>query len=172
MPHLHRRRWIWTALGVGAAACLGACGFELRRAPDFAFRTLFCTLPDNLPLWARLRRNLEASGKVEVITDVREVERAQVLFEQLADLREKFIVGRTASGAVREFQLRLRYRFRLRSRTGRELIPDTEIVLYRDINYNETGALSKESEEQLLYRDMESDLVQQLLRRFAAVREL
>ena len=172
MPHLHRRRWIWTALGVGAATCLGACGFELRRAPDFAFRTLFCTLPDNLPLWARLRRNLEASGKVEVITDVREVERAQVLFEQLAEAREKVIVGRTASGAVREFQLRLRYRFRLRSRGGKELIPDTEIVLYRDINFSETGALSKESEEQLLYRDMEADLVQQLLRRFAAVREL
>ena len=172
MPRLHRRRWMLGSLGMGVAACLSACGFELRRAPDYAFSTLFCTLPDNLPLWARLRRNLEASGKVEVITDVREVERAQVLFEQLAEVREKFIVGRTATGAVREFQLRLRYRFRLRSRTGKELIPDTELVLYRDINYSETGALSKESEEQLLYRDMESDLVQQLLRRFAAVREL
>lgn len=172
MATLQRRRWMLSTLGAGAAACLGACGFELRRAPDYAFKTLFCTLPDNQPLWARLRRNLEASGKVEVITDVREVERAQVLFEQLAEAREKVIVGRTASGAVREFQLRLRYRFRLRSRTGRELIPDTEIVLYRDINFSETGALSKESEEQLLYRDMEGDLVQQLLRRFAAVREL
>ena len=172
MPRLHRRRWMLGSLGMGVAACLSACGFELRRAPDYAFSTLFCTLPDNLPLWARLRRNLEASGKVEVITDVREVERAKVLFEQIAELREKFIVGRTATGAVRELQLRLRYRFRLRSRTGKELIPDTELVLYRDINYSETGALSKESEEQLLYRDMESDLVQQLLRRFAAVREL
>lgn len=172
MPRLHRRRWMLITLGVGAAACLSACGFELRRAPDYAFSTLFASLPDNHPLWSRLRRNLEASGKVEVITDVREVERAQVLFEQLAEAREKVIVGRTASGAVREFQLRLRYRFRLRSRTGRELIPDTEIVLYRDINFSETGALSKESEEQLLYRDMEGDLVQQLLRRFAAVREL
>ena len=172
MATLQRRRWMLSTLGAGAAACLGACGFELRRAPDYAFKTLFCTLPDNQPLWARLRRNLEASGKVEVITDVREVERAQVLFEQLAEAREKVIVGRTASGAVREFQLRLRYRFRLRSRTGKELIPDTEIVLYRDINFSETGALSKESEEQLLYRDMEGDLVQQLLRRFAAVREL
>jgi LPS-assembly lipoprotein len=66
----------------------------------------------------------------------------------------------------------LRYRFRLRSQSGRELVPDTELLLYRDINFNETGALSKESEEALLYRDMENDLVQQLLRRIAAVREL
>jgi len=81
-------------------------------------------------------------------------------------------VGRTATGAIREFQLRLRYRFRLRTQGGKELIPDTEVVLTRDINFNETGALSKESEEALLYRDMENDLVQQIQRRLAAVREL
>jgi len=81
-------------------------------------------------------------------------------------------VGRTATGAIREFQLRLRYRFRLRTQGGKELIPDTEVVLTRDINFNETGALSKESEEALLYRDMENDLVQQIQRRLAAVRQL
>jgi len=32
--------------------------------------------------------------------------------------------------------------------------------------------LSKESEEALLYRDMENDLIQQILRRLAAVRSL
>ena len=66
----------------------------------------------------------------------------------------------------------MRYRFRLRTQGGKELIPDSEIVLTRDINFNETGALSKESEEALLYRDMENDLVQQIQRRLAAVREL
>ena len=57
---------------------------------------------------------------------------------------------------------------------GKELISDTdaEIFLTRDINFNETGALSKESEEALLYRDMENDLIQQILRRLAAVRSL
>jgi len=32
--------------------------------------------------------------------------------------------------------------------------------------------LSKESEEALLYRDMENDLIQQILRRLAAVKSL
>jgi LPS-assembly lipoprotein len=77
-----------------------------------------------------------------------------------------------ATGAIREFQLRLRYRFRVRSRNGIELIPDTEIFLTRDINFNETGALSKESEEALLYKDMENDLVLQLQRRLAAIRKI
>ena len=129
-------------------------------------------LPENHPIWSKLRRALEASGKVEVITDTRQVERAQVIFEQLGESRDKLIVGRTASGAVREFQLRLRYRFRLRSYTGKELIPEADIWLARDINFNETGALSKEAEEALLYQDMENDVAQQLARRLAAVREL
>jgi len=90
----------------------------------------------------------------------------------LMELREKVVVGRTSTGAIREFQLRLRYRFRVRTQAGKELIPDTELVLTRDINFNETGALSKESEEGLLYRDMENDLVQQIQRRLSAIRQL
>ena len=124
------------------------------------------------PFGVKLKRSLESSGQVEVISDPREVERAQVIFDQLFELREKVVVGRTATGAIREFQLRLRYRFRLRSRNGIELIPDTEITLNRDINFNETGALSKEAEEALLYRDMENDLVLQIQRRLAAVRQI
>ena len=173
---MQRRQWMQSvgrlSLASGVVMGLSACGFQLRRPPDFAFQTLYCGLPENHPIWAKLRRTLEASGRVEVITDVRQVERAQVIFEQSGEAREKVIVGRTASGAIREFQLRLRYRFRLRSYTGKELIPDTDIVLTRDINFNETGALSKEAEEGLLYQDMENDLAQQLARRLAAVREL
>jgi LPS-assembly lipoprotein len=158
------------ALALGAGALAG-CGFELRKAPHYAFSTLYSNLPENAPIGAKLRRSLETSN-VEVIRDVRQIERAQVIFEQLQELREKIVVGRTATGAIREYQLRLRYRFKLRTLQGIELIPDTEIALVRDINFNETGALSAEAEEGLLYRDMENDLVLQLQRRLAALKSL
>ena len=151
---------------------LAGCGFELRKAPNYAFNTLYSTIPPVSPFGAKLKRSIESSGQVEVINDPRQIERAQVIFDQLFEFREKVVVGRTSTGAIREFQLRLRYRFRLRSSNGTELIPDTEILLTRDINFNETGALSKESEEALLYRDMENDLVLQLQRRLAAVRQI
>jgi LPS-assembly lipoprotein len=73
---------------------------------------------------------------------------------------------------VREFQLRLRVKFRVRTLQGVELIAPTEVVLQRDISFNETAVLAKETEEILLYRDMQSDLVQQLLRRVAAIKSL
>ena len=164
-----RRAWLMsTALVAG----LAGCGFELRKPPRYAFSTLYSSIPIMSGLGIKLKRSLESSGQVEVITEPRQIERAEVIFDQLLELREKVVVGRTSTGAIREFQLRLRYRFRVRSRNGIELIPDTEITLNRDINYNETGALSKESEEALLYKDMENDLVLQLQRRLAAMRQI
>ena len=35
--------------------------------------------------------------------------------------------------------------------------------------YNESAALAKEAEEALLFRDMQTDIVQQILRRLAAI---
>ena len=73
---------------------------------------------------------------------------------------------------MRELQLRSRLSFRLRSVAGKELIPATEILLSRDMSYNETNALAKEQEEALLYRAMQSDIVAQIMRRLAAVQAL
>ena len=99
-------------------------------------------------------------------------DRAQVLLDVLADQREKVVVGLNASGQVREFQLRMRFRFKLRTPTGKELIHETELLQQRDISFNESAVLSKEAEENLLYRDMQTDIVQQLMRRLAAVKTL
>ena len=97
---------------------------------------------------------------------------AEAIFELLSEQRERVVVGYNASGQVRELQLRLRIHFRLRNQQGAELVPDTELLQQRDVSYNESIALAKEAEEALLYRNMQTDLVQQLLRRLAAARPL
>ena len=50
--------------------------------------------------------------------------------------------------------MRYRVSFRLTDGKNREHIPASEIVLKRDFSFNDDQALSKESEEALLYRDM------------------
>jgi LPS-assembly lipoprotein len=155
-----------------ALISLSGCGFALRKAPEFAFTTLYSSLPESSPLGVELRRSLEATRKVKVITDARQINEAQVILDVLLDQREKVVLSLNASGQVREFQLRLRFRFRLRTLAGKELIPASEIALQRDISFNESAVLAKEAEENLLYRDMQSDVVQQVMRRLAAVKEL
>ena len=44
------------------------------------------------------------------------------------------------------------------------------VQLKRTITFNEAQVLAKESEEALLYRDMQSDLVQQIMRRLSVVK--
>ena len=157
---------------LAVAGWLTGCGFELRKAPDMSFRTLYTNIPDNSVFGQLLKRSLKANNQLEIITDTREIERAQVILELIQELQEKVILSKSSTGTVREYVLRLRIRFKLRTRDGAELIPDTELVQEREISFSETAALSKESEEQLLYKDMRNDLVQQVMRRLASVRQL
>ncbi len=147
---------------------LAACGFELRKAPQFAFTTIAIGSVEASTLGNELKRSIASGDNVRVVP----VAQAQVVLDVLADQREKVVVGLNASGQVREFQLRIRFRFRLRTPGGKELIPDTELLQQRDISFNESAVLSKEAEEGLLYRDMQADIVQQLMRRLAAVKTL
>lgn len=167
-----QRRFLLTLLAAGTALGAAGCGFELRKAPNFPFKTLYSPFPEGSPLGIELRRSLESGGNVRVITDSRLIDQADVILDVLGDTREKVVVSRNAAGLVREFQLRLRFTFRLRTPKGKELISSAEILQQRDISFNESAVLAKESEEALLYREMQSDTVQQIMRRLAAVTEI
>jgi len=154
-----------------AAAVLAGCGFELRRAPDFAFNSIAVAAAPNSAMANELKRSIAADGKVTVVDAARR-DSAQVVMDFVSEQREKVVVGMSATGQVREFQLRTRLKFKLRTPQGKELIPETELLQQRDISFNESAVLAKESEENLLYRDMQSDIVQQLMRRLAAIKTL
>jgi LPS-assembly lipoprotein len=171
LTHPSRRRALGAAVGA-AALLLAGCGFQLRGAQSYAFKTIFIAGVDSSPLLSELRRTLQSNGDVTVISDAKLQDTAQVVMQALSDQREKTVVGVNSSGQVREFQLRLRFKFRLRNKEGKDLIEDIEMLQQRDISFSETAALSKEAEEAQLYRNMQTDIVQQISRRLAAVRSL
>ena len=155
---------------IAGAAALAGCGFELKRAPEFRFTTVHLSgFRPRSSLAEELRININLSQSSLVVDSASQ---AQVVFEALNEAREKSVVASTASGQVRELQLRTRLSFRLRTAAGKELIPTSEIVLNRDMSYSESAALAKEHEEQLLYRSMQSDIVAQVIRRLASVQAL
>ena len=158
------------ALLLPAGLALGGCGFRLRGSQTYAFDRIAVLPHPGGPLAIELRRSFGPA--VQVLAPGAPLTQAQVVLDMLQEQREKTVVGVNASGQVREFQLRLRVRFRLRTPGGVELIAPTEVLLQRDISFNETAVLAKEAEEGLLYRDMQLDAVQQLVRRLAAVKTL
>ena len=170
-----RRAWLQLALGATALG-LSGCGFALRKAPTFAFDTLRLQGMEGTQVSRELREALQANG-IRVLTSSTPAtgpgaQTGQAILTVLTDQRERVVVGQTAAGQVRELQLRTRFVFRLRTPTDKILIDDVELLLERDISFNETQVLAKDAEEQLLYRDMHSDIVQQVVRRLAAVKSL
>jgi len=161
-----------TALLLGGLAVLAGCGFALRQPTQFAFQSIYAGVPPTSPFGVELKRQLVAAGNVQLITEAAQQKEAQVLLDILSEQREKVVVGVSATGQVREFQLRLRLTFRLRTPQGRELISETELLQQRTMSFDEAFVLAKEAEEGLLYRNMQSDMVQQILRRLAAVKQL
>ena len=155
---------------LGAAVTLPGCGFALKRPPELSFKTIQLTgFPARSPLAAELRTQLEASPTTRVVESVSE---AQVVLQALSEAREKVVVAQTSASQIREFELRLRFNFRVRSSAGKDLLPDSEILQRRSLTYTESAALAKEQEEAFLYRAMQSDIVSQVLRRLASVRLL
>jgi LPS-assembly lipoprotein len=155
-----------------AVSALPGCGFALRVAPKFAFDSLRLQGSETTAVARELGKTLERSGVRVVSTSSPAGEPAQVVLTVLVDQRERSVVGQTAAGQVRELQLRTRFRFRFNTSTGKALLGDTELLLERDLSFSETAVLAKEAEEALLFRTMQSDIVQQVMRRLSAVHTL
>jgi LPS-assembly lipoprotein len=155
------------AFGVVVALALGACGFQLRGARDLAFPTIYLSAGTGSPLGAELARNIRAGTSTVVVPDRT---KAAAVLDIVGEARDREILSLNAQGRAREYTLRYRLTFRLHDGKGRDFIPSTQIAVQRDVSFNEAQVLAKESEEALLYRDMQTDLVQQILRRLAAAR--
>lgn len=142
-----------------------ACGFQLRGQASLPFETLYVALPEASLLGTDLKRNIIAGTHTKLVNDPAQ---AQAILTVVSERREKSILSFDTSGRVRELQLHYRLTFRVHDARGRDYLPQSEIRATRDISFSDAQVLSKESEEQLLYRDMQSDMVQQILRRLAA----
>ena len=148
-----------------AALLLAGCGFHLRGSATLPFNTLYVDAPPASVFAIQLRRVI-GSGSETRITNNRTD--ADATLQVLNELREKEILSLSAGGRVRELQLRYRVQYQVFDKNKAPLAPAGEIVLRRDMSFNDQDQLSKEGEEALLYRDMQTDAVQQLVRRLQA----
>jgi LPS-assembly lipoprotein len=153
-----------TVFAVALLLTLAACGFKLRGTAQVPFETLY--LPGATSgIALDLKRNIQIGTNAKVVDTAA---KADAVLQFTEEARQKEVLSLTGTGKVREFQLRYRVGFRVHDGKGGEYVPQSTIQLTRDVTFNDTEILAKEQEEQLLFRDMQSDMVQQILRRLAA----
>jgi len=160
------KRWLAVFLVVAVlVAGLAGCGFKLREAAKLPFSTVY--VPGSGGIALDLKRNIRAGTDAKVVDNAKS---AQAVMQFTREERQKVILSLTATGRVREFQLRYIVSFRVVDNKGNDYVPLSTIRLTRDVTFNDAEVLAKESEDQLLYRDMQNDMVQQIMLRLAAAK--
>ena len=153
------------ALSLAFALLVSGCGFQLRGTAELPFETLYMPPATGPGVVLDLRRNIASGTHTSVVDDPK---KAAAVLEFSQEAREKVILSLNAAGRVSEYQLRYRVGFRVHDGKGGEFVPAKTVQLTREITFNDSDVLSKETEEQLMYRDMQRDMVQQIMRYLAA----
>jgi LPS-assembly lipoprotein len=158
-----------TFLILALGLLLGACGFHLRGqgvgSYSLPFQNVYVDGDANSIVVIELKRSIQASGArlTERATE------ADAVVQILRESRERIVMSLSGAGKVREYQVRLRLSFRASDGKDKEFIAPAEITLNRSYAFDDAQTLAKETEENLLYRDMQSDAAQQIMHRLGAV---
>ena len=153
-------------LAVGLGTLMAGCGFQLRGSYSLPYESIYVGGADYNLIVANMKRAIRNTGTR--LAESRED--AQATFLPAGEKRETKILSLLSSGRVREKRLVYAYSYRVVDGKGRDLVLPVTVELARDISYADSDVLAKTQEEELLWRDMESDLVQQLMRRLAATK--
>ncbi len=97
--------------------------------------------------------------------------KAQVILDIPTVVDDKEVLSLSAAGSVREYLLIKRVEFRLHDADGNEWLPPGEISLRRSYTFNESEVLARDAQEQRLLKEMQTDAVQQLIRRLQAAKK-
>ena len=160
-----RRALLLAVAGIGV---LAGCGFQLRGNANYAFQSLYLNSAAPPEFNNDMKRALTGASSV-TITDTATA--AVVVLDIPVVQDDKEVLSLSSAGAVREYQLIKRVSFRLHDKEGADWMPAGEITVRRSYTFNETQALARDLEEQRLQRDMQTDAIQQIVRRLQAARK-
>jgi len=147
------------------AATTAGCGFHPSGYVSLPFQSVYISAPAYSSFAGELRRYI-ASGSKATLAPRRE--EADVVLEIINEQEEAQILSISVAGRVSEFQLRYRVSYRLHDSRDRDWIPVTQMLLHRDMTYDDQAVLAKQNEQDLLFQDMRTDAVRQMIRRLSA----
>ncbi|MGG4580436.1 MULTISPECIES: LPS-assembly lipoprotein LptE [Alcaligenes] len=160
------RFWGLAGLMILLSVVLTACGFHLKGVAPLPFDTIYTNITDNSAFGANLRRTLSASSP-----QTRFVERpqdAEAILQQLSHSRNQREISINAKGQVEEYELQLTFVFELLDAKGRVILQPTTLNVIREVPYDAEAVQAKDSEIEMIFRDMEQSLINRIVRRLSS----
>lgn len=161
------RRLSRRAAMVALLAGLAGCGFHLRGNVEYAFTSLYVNAPADHPLTAELKRAITAASGMRLTESPAN---AQVVLDVTGVADDKQVLSLSGGGRVREFLLIKRATIALHDKAGHDWLPAAEVQVRRSYTFNEAQVLAREAQEVRLLKEMQSDVVAQIVRRLQAAR--
>jgi LPS-assembly lipoprotein len=150
------------------AGALAGCGFRLRGDVTYPFASLYVNAPSTPPLALELRRTLENGGATRVVASAAD---AQVVLDVTSVVDDKGVLSLSSGGRVREYLLTKRVSFNVHDSAGRDWLPASEFSIRRSYTFNESEVLARNEQELRLLKEMQTDAVQQIVRRLQAAKQ-
>jgi LPS-assembly lipoprotein len=161
-----RREAIKLILGGLALLTASGCGFQLRGAHAIPYRSIHVDAPKDSPAGKQLASALKNQG----IAVAETANGADAILKLSRETQTRSILALSGGGRVREYRLNYSLGYSLTGKDGKEIYPDSTIQATRDFTYDDNQYLAKTAEENFLWRDLQDDAVQQILRRLASAR--
>ena len=155
-------------MALAAAALAAGCGFHLRGDVTYAFPTLYVTSPAAQPLVTELKRVLESTAATHLVASAKD---AAVTLEIVNVVDDKQVLSLSSGGRVNEYQLTKRVSYNVHDSEGRDWLPAGEFTIRRAYTFNESEVLAREAEETRMLKEMQTDAVQQIVRRLQAAKK-
>ena len=154
------------AVGVLMSALATGCGFHLRTWDvGTSVESAYVSADARNPLRAPLERALRQAG----VTEAEGADGAEVVVELLDSRHDRRSITVSNQARAAEYETTLAVRYRVTDGQGRELVPDQWLERQRVFRVDRDNIVGSSEEQALLEREMQNDLVQQILRALNAV---
>ena len=165
---IERRQLLGGGLSILAMGALSACGWRLRGKVDLPYKNIL--ISGNLT--QELRDDLDMMFRANDIKIVKASKDAELILEIISEQNARQVLSYNAAGQITAYRIISRIVFRAFDQNGIELMPESDIYLTRDIDFNQSDVQSFDLLVADYVKNMRIDIVSQLMRRLASIKKL
>lgn len=165
---IQRRDFLAGGLTLFSVATLSACGWRMRGKIDLPYRNLLLSGV----MTPEFRNDLEMYLRVNDVNLVTKAQDAEVILEIITEQNAKQVLSYNGAGQITAYRIISRVAFRVFNPDGIEVLPEADIYMTRDIEFNQANIQSFDLLVAEFVKNMRIDIVGQLMRRLASIKKL